>query len=451
MGTLICVLVIMLVAYLIVKKHNPQAVLILGGFIMMACAIIFGLGTPLPEAKSTGFVWFDIVEYVKVVLSSRGAGLGLLIMAVGGFSIYVSKIGASDAIVYLIAKPISKLKSPYIVASLVIPIGQLLSVFISSATGLGLLLMASIYPILIRLGVSKLTATSVIASTLAFDIGPSSGNTNLAASTIDMSVVEYFLSHQIPIVVPSIIIMAIAHYFTQKYFDKKDGTISTMVQGERADFKLETPLIYALIPILPLLFIVTFSSFFNSPIKMNVTTAMLLSLFIAMIFEFVRHKNLQKVLNSLQVFWDGMGRVFATVVTLIIAGQTFSQGLKSLGFIDGLISLTQGLGFGVVVITVIFSFLIFLTAVLMGSGNAPFFSFGPMVPEIAKKIGTDSLSMILPMQLAAGIGRTMSPIAGVVIAAAGISGVSPFDVAKRNTIPMLCTLLCMFVMNFLVY
>lgn len=452
MGLIFSLVVIVLVAYLIIKKYNPQAVLIFGGFLMMALAIIFGIGTPLPEAKSTGFVWFDMVEYVKSVLSSRGAGLGLLIMAVGGFSVYISKIGASDALVYLIVKPVSKLKSPYILAALVVPIGHLLSVFISSATGLGLLLMASIYPVLTRLGVSKLTATSVITSTLVFDMGPSSGNTNLAADTINMDVVEYFLSYQLPLIIPSVLALAVFHYFVQKYFDKKDGTQSVMIsQEEQSGFKPDAPLIYAIIPILPILFIVTFSKFFNSPIKMNVTTAMLLSLFIAMVFEIVRHKNLKDVFASLQVFWDGMGRVFASVVTLIIAGQTFAQGLKSLGFISGLVSIGQGFGFSAVIITFIFAVFIFLTAVLMGSGNAPFFSFGPMVPDIAKKIGGESLSMILPMQLAAGVGRTMSPIAGVVVAASGISGVSPFDVAKRNAIPMVAVLIVMFALNFLIY
>lgn len=453
MGLGISFLVIILVAFLIIKKYNPQAVLIFGGFIMMAFAIILGLGTPLPEAKSTGFVWFDMVEYIKSVLSSRGAGLGLLIMAVGGFSVYISKIGASDALVYLIVKPVSKLKSPYLLAALVVPIGQLLSIFISSATGLGLLLMASIYPVLTRLGVSKLTATSVIASTLVFDMGPSSGNTNLAAELTNLDVVDYFINYQIPLVVPSIVVLTIVHYFTQKYFDVKDNTVSVLkVDSEtKNDFKPNAPLCYAIIPILPLLFIIIFSKFFNSPIKMNVTTAMLLSLFIAMFMEYIRYKNLRQVFDSLKVFWDGMGRVFASVVTLIIAGQTFSQGLKSLGFIDDLVSIGQNMGFGSVTITIIFSFLIFLTAVLMGSGNAPFFSFGPMVPKIAEKIGADNVAMMLPMQLSAGLGRTMSPIAGVVIAASGISGVSPFDVAKRNAIPMICTLATMFVCDYIFF
>ncbi|MDR2819581.1 MAG: hypothetical protein LBB60_03520 [Desulfovibrio sp.] len=41
------------------------------------------------------------------------------------------------------------------------------------------------------------------------------------------------------------------------------------------------------------------------------------------------------------------------------------------------------------------------------------------------------------MQLAAGMGRAMSPVAGVIIICAGIAKESPLTVTKRTAIPML--------------
>ena len=38
-------------------------------------------------------------------------------------------------------------------------------------------------------------------------------------------------------------------------------------------------------------------------------------------------------------------------------------------------------------------------------------------------------------QIAAGIGRTMSPVAGGVIILAGIAGVNPMQVVKRTALP----------------
>ena len=40
------------------------------------------------------------------------------------------------------------------------------------------------------------------------------------------------------------------------------------------------------------------------------------------------------------------------------------------------------------------------------------------------------------MQLAAGLSRAMSPIAGVVIAVSGISGITPIELIRR-TIPVM--------------
>ncbi|TSJ55634.1 C4-dicarboxylate ABC transporter, partial [Atlantibacter subterranea] len=56
---------------------------------------------------------------------------------------------------------------------------------------------------------------------------------------------------------------------------------------------------------------------------------------------------------------------------------------------------------------------------------------------------------MLPIQLSAGIGRTLSPIAGVIIAIAGIAGVSPVEIVKRTALPMLGGWLLMLVLTFM--
>ena len=51
--------------------------------------------------------------------------------------------------------------------------------------------------------------------------------------------------------------------------------------------------------------------------------------------------------------------------------------------------------------------------------------------------GGGTAEMILPVQSSAGMGRTISPIAGVTIAVAGIAGISQVDIVRRTLIPML--------------
>lgn len=175
-----------------------------------------------------------------------------------------------------------------------------------------------------------------------------------------------------------------------------------------------------------------------------------MSFFVAILFELVRQRNIKKVFASVKAFWDGMGKVFASVITLIVAAEVFSKGLISLGFIDALVMASQHLGFSGIGIAILMTLLIFAASMLMGSGNASFFSFGPLVPSIAAKVGLSEASMILPMQLASSMGRAASPIAGVIIAISEIAGVSSFDLARRNLIPLSVTMVFMLVYHFFI-
>ncbi|ULC59569.1 C4-dicarboxylate transporter DcuC [Flaviramulus sp. BrNp1-15] len=449
LGAIISLLFVFIAGRLLLKRFNPHAVLLVSGLLMLIIAQI--LNYNLPELKdSTGFSGFDLFRYIKESFSKTNAGVGLMIMAIGGFVAYIDKIGASDTLVYVAMKPLSFFKKkPYIAASLVIPIGQLLFTAIPSAAGLGLLLMASMFPILVNLGVSRLSAVSVITATTAFGIGPASAITARATSIAEIDTVLFFLNYQIPLVLPLSFIMMITYYFVNRYYDKKNGVDKEVHEIEKKEFK--APLIYAVIPILPIILLIVFSKIFNLfsvPISLDTTTAMFISLFIALICEFIRTKNIKEVFNSLQTFWNGMGNIFKTVVTLIITADIFAKGLISLGFIDGLLDLSQNIGFGAVGIGVVMTVMIFLASMLMGSGNASFFAFGPLVPKIAKQLGVESTQMLLPMQLSASMGRTVSPVAGVIIATAEIAKVSTLEIVKRNLIPLAIALLVMLLYHF---
>ena len=51
---------------------------------------------------------------------------------------------------------------------------------------------------------------------------------------------------------------------------------------------------------------------------MRIANVMFISLFVSMIFEFLRRRDIKKVFADLQVFFDGMGIQFAAVVTLVL-------------------------------------------------------------------------------------------------------------------------------------
>ena len=451
LGAIISLLVIVVSGRLLLKKYNPHAVLLVSGLLMLIIAQV--LNYNLPTLKDpTGFSGFDLFRYIKESFSKTNAGVGLMIMAIGGFVAYIDKIGASNALVYVAMKPLKFFKKkPYIAASLVIPIGQLLFTAIPSAAGLGLLLMASMFPILVNLGVSRLSAVSVITATTAFGIGPASAITASATNIASVDTILFFLDYQIPLVWPLSIVMMITYYFVNRYYDKKNG-FEKEIEEETKEIELKAPLIYALIPVLPIILLIVFSkifSIFSVPISLDTTTSMFISLFVALICELVRTKNIKTVFDSLKTFWNGMGNIFKTVVTLIITADIFAKGLISLGFINGLLDLAQNLGLGAIGIGVVMTVMIFIASMLMGSGNASFFAFGPLVPKIANKLGVESTSIILPMQLSASMGRTVSPIAGVIIATAEIAKVSTIAIVKRNIIPLVVALVVMLIYHFI--
>jgi DcuC family C4-dicarboxylate transporter len=452
LGPIISLFFIGVTAVLLLRKFYPHAVLLVSGMCMLAIAFVLHLEMPV-LLKPTGFSGFDLFRYVKESFATTNAGVGLMIMAIGGFVAYTEHIGASNALVYVALKPLKLFKQrPYIAASLVIPIGQILFVAIPSAAGLGLLLMASLFPILTNLGVSRLSAASVITGCTAFGIGPASAITASAVSILGMDAASYFINHQALLVLPLSISMMVTFYFVNTYYDKRDRELQKDEMYVEKEMVVKAPLVYAIIPVLPIVLLLCFSELFylfESPIILDTTTAMLISLFIALIFEWIRIKSITNVFESLKVFWNGMGNIFKTVVTLIIAADIFAKGLISLGFIDGLLILVQTMGFSAVGIIIVMSIMIFSASMLMGSGNAAFFAFGPLVPKIAFKLGIDPIRMILPMQLSASMGRTVSPVAGVIIAVSEIAGVSALAIVKRNLIPLTVSLLLMLTLLFI--
>ncbi|AJQ25513.1 C4-dicarboxylate transporter DcuC [Pelosinus fermentans] len=458
LGLMIALFFLCICGYAIFKKYKAQTVLLTGGFAMMSVAILLGMGDILPAKNSTGSPWFDMFQFVAVLASKRAAEIGMLIMVVTGFARYMDKIGASRVLVHICIKPLQTLRSPYIVMALGFIIGQCLHLFIASASGLGVLLMVTMYPILISLGISRNGATAVIGTTSAIDLGPSSGNTVLAAKTAGLQTVDYFVTYQLPVAVVVILAIAVTHYFVQRWFDKKhEGGLAAGVPREeentdpKSDAEPLRPMWYVFLPIFPMILILAFGFFKFRGIHLDIIPCMFVSLFISMVCEALTTRNVKKVFASIQTFFDGMGSQFATVITLIVAGETLAQGLTALGAIDTLINVTQSTGSGKTVMVLVMSGIIAVSCIVMGSGNAPFFAFSAFAPQVAKKLGFDAVNLLLPMQLTSSLARGISPITAVIVAVCGISGASPFEVVKRTAIPMAVGLLTTQIMTYILF
>lgn len=160
-------------------------------------------------------------------------------------------------------------------------------------------------------------------------------------------------------------------------------------------------------------------------------------MFTAFIVHLLTHRNFKECVNGTKTFFTGMGRVFGTTVALIICASVFAEGLKLTGGITTIIDAAASMkdAGGVLMLFVMCTIMI-VAALVTGSGNAAFFAFSGLLPSAAKAVGWETVVMACPVQLTAGIARSMSPIAGVMIAVSSIANLSPFEVARR-TIPVM--------------
>lgn len=404
----------------------------------MICGVWLGYGALVAPEKSSGYLLVDIYNEILRMLSSRAAGLGLSIMAVGGYARYMDRMGASRAMVSLLSRPLKLIRSPYIVLAATYVIGQIMAQFITSASGLGMLLMVTLFPTLVSLGVSRLSAVAVIATSMSIEWGILETNSIFAAQVAGMKIATYFFHYQLPVASCVIIAVAIAHFFVQRQFDKKAAP-ENIGFTEQKVLEDVPPLYYAILPVMPLILMLGSLFLAHSGLmktELNLVVVMLMSMTVTMLVEFFRTHNLRETMDDVQAFFDGMGTQFANVVTLVVAGEIFAKGLTTIGTVDAVIRGAEHSGLGGIGVMIIMAVVIAACAIVMGSGNAPFMSFASLIPDIAAGLHIPAVVMIMPMHFATTLARAVSPITAVIVVTSGIAGVSPFEVVKRTAIPM---------------
>lgn len=153
LGLIISLIVIVWVGWMIAKKGYATAVLMIAGVVLLACAVLIDADPGIALKKGTGSAFFDIFKVVESTLSTTLGGLGLSIMAMGGFARYMDTLHAGSALYAVVGGPLKYIRSPYILACMGFVVTQIIGMAIPSASGLALMLMVTLYPVLIRAGV----------------------------------------------------------------------------------------------------------------------------------------------------------------------------------------------------------------------------------------------------------------------------------------------------------
>ena len=442
MDLIIGLIAIVLVAYYIVKGYSATGVLMFGGLVLLFISVLMGHSI-LPEGvKSTGSTYFDILEYVKYLLGNRGGGLGLMIMVLCGFSVYMTHLGANDVVVKLVSKPLKNIRSPYILMVFAYFLACLMSFAVSSATGLGVLLMATLFPVMVNVGISRGAAAAICASPISIILSPTSGDVVLSAEISKIPLGEFAFSTALPVSIFAILGIAVAHFFWQRYLDKKEGVQVERVNAD--EIKTTAPNYYAILPLLPIIGVLIFDGKWGLP-NLHIVTVMVLCFIITAAVDFLRSFNAKQTFDNLIVAYRGMADAFAGVVMLLVAAGVFAQSLSTIGFITNLIDSAQTFGGSAFFMMLVLAVITILATMATGSGNAAFYAFAELIPKLATQMGVNPAFLTIPMLQASNLGRGLSPVSGVVVAVSGMGKISPFEIVKRMSVPMLVGFICVII------
>ncbi|MDK9755205.1 anaerobic C4-dicarboxylate transporter DcuC [Vibrio sp. D173a] len=437
---LIGLVVTIAVGYFIVKGYKAAGVLLTAGISLLLMTGILGHDVLPSKVTSTGNMVTDALEYVKYMLQYRGGGLGMQIMLLCGFASYMTHIGANNVVVKQFSKPLSFIKSPYVLLIAAYIVACLMSLAVSSATGLGVLLMATLFPMMTAMGISRPAAVAVCASPAAIILSPTSGDVVIAAEKSGLALDVFAVQTVLPVSICAIIVMAAAAFFWNKYLDKKDNT--PMEKIDVSEIKADAPAFYAVLPFLPIIGVFLFNGRTIPGLTLDIYTIVVGSIFLGAVIHYVVNKfDGKKSLEDLDSCYAGMADAFKGVVMLLVAAGVFAQGLMSIGAIDNLLHLADNAGAGGVALMLILTGLTVAAAIATGSGNAPFYAFVELAPSLAAKMGLNPAFLIIPMLQASNLGRTISPVSGVIVATSGMANISPFEVVKRTSVPILAGLI----------
>lgn len=442
-------LMIALILVIVKKKYYIVTSFLVIGFVSLLIVTIVTGQSVLGDSTS-GSALIDIFEVMADSVTRSLGTTGLVIMIVLGYVEYMKHLKASDLFSLIVSNPLKKIKSPSIVIFFTFVVTIIVKLAIPSASSLVTLLLATIYPILLSVGISRQTAAASLMLSASYVWGPANTLAYTAFSAAgleDMSVPLYFATKEfIPIIV-SVIIGSVSFIFINKYFDKKENV--EVEKQEMVDIKtvkqdMGIPSFYAIFPLLPVVLIIIFSQIVLKSIEISVIAAHFLSLIVVLFVELIRKRQIKEVFDATKAFFEGMGSAFKNVVSILIGINVFSAGLSAVG---GLPILTQkftemgGSAISIAVVTSIGAF------ALVGigssiSGTLPLFA--SLFPQFATS-QAGLVNMIRMLIFSGGLGSAINPIAPTTVILSGTCDVPIPTIIKRTIIPAILSMIAIIV------
>ena len=410
MFLIIGALIVVCVIYLLLKRHESRMVLIAAGILMCIIA-----GKPMAALDA----------FAK---SMTNAGLITSVCSCMGFAWCMKYTGCDKHLVVAIGKVLKKM------GFLLIP-GATLATFvvniaIPSAAGCSAAVGVIFIPILMAAGVHPAMAAAAVKSgTYGSMLNPGLVHNGVIAKLAGTQITDVIGNHMMAtvagVIVAAVVLTVIAIVLKENKGYVPEGSVVD-------DDSFSVNALYAIMPLVPVIILLLGSTKVVPVLKMGVPQAMIIGAILALA---ATRKSPVELTKS---FFNGMGDAYANIIGIIISVGVFVAGLKALGLIKALIAWMLN-STGIVKIAATFG--PFLLALISGSGDAATVAFNEAVTPHAAEFGISTMNMGSIAALGGTLGRTISPIAGATIICAGIAGVDPMEVCKRNALGIVCALL----------
>ena len=403
-------LVVLGVIYLLLKRHESRMVLIAAGILMC----IIG-GKPMAALDA----------FAK---SMTNAGLITSVCSCMGFAWCMKYTGCDKHLVVAIGKVLKKM------GFLLIP-GATLATFvvniaIPSAAGCSAAVGVIFIPILMAAGVHPAMAAAAVKSgTYGSMLNPGLVHNGVIAKLAGVQITDVIGNHMMA-TVAGVLVAAVVLTVVAIVLKENKGYVPEGSVIDDESFSVNP--LYAIMPLIPVIILLLGSTKVVPVLKMGVPHAMIIGAILAL--AATRKSPVELTKN----FFNGMGDAYANIIGIIISVGVFVAGLKALGLIKALIAWMLN-STGIVKIAATFG--PFVLALISGSGDAATVAFNEAVTPHAVEFGISTMNMGSIAALGGTLGRTISPIAGATIICAGIAGVDPMEVCKRNALGIVCALL----------
>ncbi len=414
--------IVILTFWLIFKNYEARIVLTLAGALM---------------ALIGGDLGGSVNAFVKQLVNGGLVPTITIVMGFGALMVYTK---CSDHLVAALVQPLRRV--PFIIIPGAVIITWFLNIALPSAGGIAAAVGVLLIPTLIALRVKPaMAASAVYLGTWGSVVSPGLMFNPQVAEIAKTDVMTVIATEFWPcifgLIAATLVLVGISLF-------RKEGVGSYVPNQEeksvqsKADIKVNY--LYALVPVIPLVLLVISSKQVGWIPYMSVPVAMLIGCAIAFV---ITRPNLGEASKK---FCKGAGDGFSEVVILIAAAAFFCAGMKSMGMIDVLINAMKG---SQSVAQVAAAAGPFIMAAVTGSGNAAALAFNGAITPHAADFGLGIIELGSVAQIAAGLGRTMSPVAGAAIICAGLAGINPMEIVKRNALPTIAALIVVTIAMFI--